>query len=215
MTRKYSHFGFLCALIAASCTLHIGCQGSGQHGSTTSSEQGGTSEDFEEEEIIYSDTVEGEKVSQDCAAMAYHLDEITERLEAVQSPSMLMKVKYDYPNLLYQATQNLDELPAEERAAVQKKLDRIQRLYAEMCENYEVEASGIICQLQNLTEKLRQVRTKADYERFVDNRHGVLNNLDKIHLSTQNDSPHIREIQKLARDLNSLMVNKKRELGIE
>ncbi|MBR2155205.1 MAG: hypothetical protein IJ901_11420 [Bacteroidaceae bacterium] len=194
------------------CLLLVACQGK----QTPSSEsQGGDSDAFVEEEILYNDTIEGEKVSQDCAAMSYNLDEIISQLEAVQSPSMLMKVKYDYPNLLYRATQEIDQLPAEEKAVMQKKLKRIQTLYAETCSTYEVEPSGIISNLQNLINKLPQIKTQQAFDDFCSNRYGVINNLDKIHLSTHDQSLQIKEIKKLARQLHSMLQAKKKELGID
>ena len=209
MTHKYTLYYFLLSCI---CILFAACQGK----QTKSSEsQELDSGDFVEQENFYNDTIDGEKVSQDCAAMSYNLDEIITQLEAVKSPSMLMKVKYDYPNLLSQATNELNQLSADEKAVMQKKMNRIRTLYNETCQTYEVEASGIISNLQNLINKIHKVNTQADFDKYCSNRYGVLNNLDKIHLSTHDDSPHINEIKRLAKELNSQLQAKKAELGIK
>ena len=183
---------------------------------TKSSEsQPSESDDFAEQETYYNDTIEGEKVSHDCAAMSYNLDDIISRLEAVQSPSMLMKVKADYPDLLTKATAELSQLPTDEKALMQDKVGRIRTLYAETCRTYEVEADGIISNLQNLIQQIQRVNSKAAFDNYCSGRYGVLNNLDKIHLSTNEQSPHIKEIKRLAHQLKSLVEAKKAELGME
>ncbi|MBQ9641435.1 MAG: hypothetical protein IJV06_07730 [Bacteroidaceae bacterium] len=208
MFRNTYNFLFLAII----CIAFAACNGN----KTKSSEsQSSESDDFVEQETYYNDTIEGEKVSQDCAAMSYNLDDIISRLEAVKSPSMLMKVKADYPDLLTGATAELSQLPTDEKALMQDKVGRIRTLYTETCRAYEVEADGIISNLQNLIQQIQRVNSKAAFDNYCSGRYGMLKNLDKIHLSTNDKSPHIKEIKRLAHQLNSLVEAKKAELGME
>ncbi|MBQ9363954.1 MAG: hypothetical protein IJT97_11160 [Bacteroidaceae bacterium] len=209
MIRKYS---FHCFFISCICILFAACQGKQ---AKSSESQKSDSDEFIEEDVFYNDTIEDKKVSQDCAAIAYNLDGIITQLEGVLSPSMLMKAKYDYLHQLPQVTSEVNQLPADEKAVMQKKMNRIRTLYNETCKTYEVEASGIISNLQNLINQIHKVNSKAAFDNYCSGRYGILNNLDIIHLSTHDNSPHINEIKRLAKELNSLLQAKKAEFGDE
>ena len=197
-------------LFSLVCILILGCNKNNKSSDT----QQDVSDDFVVNETVRCDSVDGEKVGAACALLSQKLDDITTLLNEVKSPSMLMRVKADYPTLLSEATAAVGQLPAPEQTLMQEKIARLGEHYDETCKAYEVEPDGIIANLENLIQNIQKIHTQADFDNFCAGRYGVLNNLDKIHLSTHDNSTSLPQIKRLARQLSQLYEGKKAELGL-
>ena len=199
-------------LMAALCISLAACTG---NKTKMPDSQESDSGDFVEQEAPLNDTIAGVPVSIDGTALSRQLDDITAELEAVKSPDMLMRAKSDCPERLAGIVQELQQLNGEEKDVLQQKAANTQKLYTTTCRAYEVEPEGIISNLQNLIAQLRKVNSREAFDSFCSGRYGVLRNLDRVHLSTHDNSPQVNEIKRLARQLKSQVEAKKSELGIE
>jgi hypothetical protein len=193
------------------CTFILGCNKSNKSSDT----QQDVSGDFVDTVLVINDSVDGEKVGQDCALLSQKLDDIASLLDEVKSPSMLMRAKADYATRLADVTAAIGQLSVAEQTLMKDKVAQLKEQYAETCKAYEVEPDGIIANLENLITNIQKIHTRADFENFCSGRYGVLNNLDKIHLSTHDNSASVAQIKRLARQLNQLYEGKKAELGID
>ena len=198
--------------LAALCFALAACTG---NKTTMPDSQESDSGDFVEQATPLTDTIAGVPVSTDGTALSRQLDDIAAELEAVKSPDMLMRAKSDCPEQLAGIVHELQLLSGEEKDVLQQKAADTQELYTRTCRAYEVEPEGIISNLQNLIAQLRKVNSREAFDGFCSGRYGVLRNLDRVHLSTHDNSPHINEIKRLARQLKSQVEAKKTELGVE
>ncbi len=90
------------------------------------------------------------------------------------------------------------------------------KAYRKACQEYEVPASGVIANLNDMIKGIDKVKTTQDMYRYESGRLGVLRNLDHVHLCVeQNDKKNISEVKRLALTLKNLYESKKHELGMK
>ncbi len=209
MRKVFLHMFVAIALIMVSCED----KKNGNLNSDTSLEE------FEKtpswEELLADSIVEKEHVGKECAVICNNLDIATNRLSNVLSPDGLISAKKIY----FAATTNLANdtqgLSSQEKSAVQNHKQEADEAFSKACRAYEVPASGVIANLNNLIKGIDKVKTAQDMSRFEDCRLGMLRNLDYIYLCVEQNSKSIPEVKRLAQTLKSKYESKKHELGLK
>jgi len=166
------------------------------------------------EELLADSIVEKEHVGKECGVVCNNLDIATDRLTHVLSPEGLISAKKMY----IVATQNLSSdtkgMTAHELAMVKSHKADADKAYGEVCRKYEVPASGVIANLNDLLKGIDKVRNTQDMYRYEDCRLGVLRNLENVYLCVeQKDTKGISEVKRLSLALKSKYEAKKHELG--
>lgn len=170
--------------------------------------------EFEELAELAGDSVDGVKVSKECAVTCYRIEQVSDRLDFVKSPDGLTRAKRDFQKNLEEATADMNTLSGEEKAIAIKHEQELKAQYERMCREYEVPPIGVIVNLTDLIEEIDKVHNRAEFDRFQEYRVGMLENLDNIHLCVEHNSNRINEVKRLAQTLKSKYEAKKKELGI-
>lgn len=170
--------------------------------------------EFEELAELAGDSVDGVKVSKECAVACYRIEQVSDQLDFVKSPDGLSRAKRDFQKNLADATADVNTLSGEEKAIAIKHEQELKAQYERMCREYEVPAIGVIANLTDLIQRIDKIHDRAEFDRFRDCRVGMLNNLDNIHLCVDHNSNRINEVKRLAQTLKSKYEAKKKELGI-
>lgn len=175
---------------------------------------------FEEEQedlLPYgvTDTINGEKVSKECALMNSDLEWLLRKVERVKSPDMLMLVRKDFEHTLDSLTIGSGNLVSEERTVINNICDSIRIAYAQACEEYEIPAEGVIDNLKHCITRVDQAKNSMQLELFIESRRGMLRNLDYIHLCVESKSKKIPEVKRLAQQLKSSLETKKKQFNIK
>lgn len=190
----------------------VGCQ-SGENKNTPTYQD----IEIEEPELPYgaSDTINGEKVSTDCALINYNLEELLDRVEGVRSPDMLMRLKADFEHDIDSLTSNTSMLASNEKDIIASQKQAIAAAYARVCREYEIPADGVIANLKYCIQELNGVQSQKDLNSFMDCRYGMLRGLDIIHLCVESRSTKIGEVKRLAAQLKHDLDNKKKRYSVE
>lgn len=154
------------------------------------------------------DTMDGKEVTHECAKLSYNLDDIILRLENVKSPSMLIRVRELYPQLMGDISKEAKSLSDEESDAIAGKVERINQLYFQVCRAYEVEAASVLQNLSRCAQELEQVHDSASMAQFMSYRYNTVTTLQSAHLCVDQHSPRIREIRQIARQLEGKVKEK-------
>ena len=166
------------------------------------------------EELLADSIVVKEHVGKECGVVCNNLDIATDRLTHVLSPEGLISAKKMY----IVATQNLSSdtkgMTAHELAMVKQHRAEADKSYRDACRTYEVPASGVIANLNDMIKGIDKVHSIQDMYRFEDCRLGVLRNLENVYLCVeQKDSKGISEVKRLSLTLKSKYDAKKHEIG--
>lgn len=161
------------------------------------------------------DTINGEKVSKECALMNNDLERLLNRVERVKSPDMLMLLRKDFEHTLDSLTIGSDNLATEEKTVINHLCDSIRTSYAQVCKQYEIPADGVIDNLKRCINRVNQAGTVTQLYTFMDNRRGMLRNLDYIHLCVESNSKKIPEVKRLAQQLKTTLEAKKKQYKID
>ena len=159
-------------------------------------------DDFASIAEFVGDSVSGEKVSKECAVVCYKIDSETESAESVKSPDALISLKKKHAANMSEANSNASTLDQRDRALVQEHAAKAEEAYKNACRQYELPASGVIANLQNLIQSIDKVQTRKDFDNFRDCRIGMLEDLDNIHLCVESrNTSGVSEVRKLAQTL--------------
>lgn len=186
----------------------------------SNNESNNDSDDIPDEEDYASiieligDTVEGEKVSRECAIACYKVEQVKEEVNTVQSPQQLMQLKKKYTKSLKSAIEGTDNLVKDEQLIVKEHASEADESYRKACIDYEVPADGVIQNLKDLIQRLDKIQTKDEFSRFEGVRFGMLQELDDIHLCVEHNDRRINEVKRLAQVLKTKYQDKKHALGI-
>lgn len=167
------------------------------------------------DEELLPDTMNGEVVSHECAEISYDLDQIIAQLQAVRSPSMLINVRKQYPSLMENASAEASKLSSAENDAISEKQAQIEELYIKVCRAYEVEAAGVIANLNRCMEELNEVKDSTQMKSFLSYRYATIRNLESSHLCVDQRSPRIGEIKRTAQKLDAMAKKKLKEFNIQ
>ena len=168
------------------------------------------------EELLADSIVEKEHVGKECGVVCNNLDIATDRLTHVLSPDGLISAKKMYIVATANLSNDTKGMTAHELAMVKNHKADADKAYGEACRKYEVPASGVIANLNDMIRGIEKVKTTQDMYRYESGRLGVLRNLDHVHLSVeQNDKKNISEVKRLALTLKNLYESKKHELGMK
>lgn len=144
------------------------------------------------------DTIEGEKVSNDCALLNHEFEYLQRRVENVKSPDMLMRVKKDFNHILDSLTSCSELLSQEEKSTINEIRATILASYGQACKNYEIPADGVISNLTSCIDQLNEAHSRQEIVRFTECRRGTIRDLDYIHLCVESKSTKINEVKRLA-----------------
>lgn len=188
--------------------------------STPTTRRGGAFDSADEdlptaEDIAYDTIAEKENIDRESASLCLKFSEVKEMMDEVQSPDGLVSAKKKYMETTQSLRSEMTTLSREEKAAVTKYQQEAEASYVQACREYEVPASGVIANLNNLIRRIDQVHTKQELSRFQDCRLGMLKGLDDIHLCVEHNSPQIPEVKRLAQTLKGKYSSKRHELGME
>jgi len=167
-------------------------------------------------EELYADTIaEKEHVSKDCGVICNNFDIATDRLKNVLSPQALISAKKIYNLANDNLANNIKGLTADEKTLVQTYKTEADKAYHTACQAYEVPASGVIANLNELIKGIEKVHSKSDMVHYEENRLSILRNLDYIHLCVDQNDRGISDVKRLAQTLKSKYEDKQHELGIK
>lgn len=167
------------------------------------------------EELLADSIVEREHVGKECAVICNNLDIARDRLTRVLSPDGLISAKKMYLVATNTLTNDMQGLTSQEKSLVQNYKAEADKVYQKACQEYEVPASGVIANLNDMIKGIDKVKTKQDMYRYEDCRLGVLRNLDNVYLCVEHNSKSIPEIKRLSQTLKSKYESKQHELGIK
>lgn len=175
-----------------------------------------TEEDYPtDEEIAYDTIAEKENIDTQSAAICFQLTDAKEKLEAVNSPTGLITAKKKYAEAVQALKSNSGTLNNDDKAAIRKYQQEAEAAYTQACRAYEIPASGVIANLNNLIRQIDQVKTKEELQSFQNSRIGMLHGLDDIHLCVERNSNQISEVKRLAQTLKHKYSSKRHEFGLE
>ena len=167
------------------------------------------------EEVVYNNIAESEHIEKESAIICHDLITVTEKLTAVNSPDALIDAKKAYTSALASFNKDIANLEGNDKTVLENYKSEAEEAYNKACRDYEIPASGVIANLQNLISRIEKISTKQELYRFQDCRLGMLKGLDDIHLCVEHTSKQIPEIKRLARSLKSKYETKKAELGVK
>ena len=168
------------------------------------------------EELLADSIVVKEHVGKECAVICNNLDIATDRLTHVLSPDGLISAKKMYLMATNNLSTDMKGLTNHEISMVKSHQAEADKAFRKACQEYEVPASGVIANLNDMIKGIDKVKTTQDMYRYESGRLGVLRNLDHVHLCVeQNDKKNISEVKRLALTLKNLYESKKHELGMK
>lgn len=196
-------------IIAVSAVLSVSCN---------SEQKGGRyqAEEYDANALPYgaTDTIDGEKVSNECAIINNDLERLKASLELISSPSMLMTAKVTYQHDLDSLSMGNDNLTPEEASIIKTLIKDIATTYEAKCKEYEIPAEGVIDNLRRCIDRVNKTNNSTELIRFMEARRGMLMDLDYIHLCVDSRSNRIDEVRKLAAQLKHDLDRKKRRFGV-
>ena len=195
----------LMACILGSCT----------HNGTSETQTTKDSDETSELPYGVSDTIQGRKVSTECAIAIDAMQSIRRRAENLASPSMLATFRAQYKEDIAEAEAAATNINGEERQFIRLEKDTIDMVLAEKRKKLEVPASGVIDNLNNCISRVKTMKSDTEMYRFLDYRRSMIRNLDNIHLCVEEQSNQIPTVKKLARQLKLLVEEKKTQFGMK
>lgn len=170
----------------------------------------------EEDALPYgaTDTIDGIKVSTDCAIINFEHELLQGKVENIASPSMLTRVKACFQHYMDSLSVGIESLPAEEAAMINATRAHITDIYRSKCRQYEVPAESVIGNLRSCINQVNGMHTKGELARFLDVRGGMLSEIDDIHLCIESSSNRIDEARRLAAQLKHDVDKKKKQFGL-
>ncbi|NLV53618.1 MAG: hypothetical protein GXY64_10205 [Bacteroidales bacterium] len=167
------------------------------------------------DEIMTDSIAEEKNVSEECAAVCNDLDAATYELENVKSPAALMSPKKRYIKAVAALDEQINSYNSKEKSTVAEYKKKADKAYAEACLQFEVPASSVIANLNELLKDIDKVKNIQDMYRYEEGRLGTLRYLDDIHLCVEHDSKSIPEVKRLAFRLKNKYDSKKHEIGMK
>lgn len=168
------------------------------------------------EELLADSIVEKEHVGKECGVVCNNLDIATDRLTHVLSPDGLISAKKMYIVATANLSNDTKGMTAHELSMVKNHKADADKAYGEACRKYEVPASGVIANLNDMIKGIDKVKNTQDMYRFEDCRLGVLRNLENVYLCVeQKDSKGISEVKRLSLVLKSKYDAKRHEVGMK
>lgn len=161
------------------------------------------------------DTIDGEKVSTECALVNFDFESLQRRVDNVKSPDMLMTLKVDFMHTLDSLTLNSKQLPSDEQAKINTIRETLLASYNKACRDYEIPADGVISNLKICLERVNKADSRQALVRFTEVRRGMLHNLENIHLCVESKSTRINEVKRLASQLREELNRKARHYDVK
>lgn len=167
------------------------------------------------ESIAYDSIAEKECIDTESAAICHEFSRLVDKMKEVKSPDGLISAKKDYATGLTALNSQMNTLNEHDKTVVLDYKKEAEAAYTQACKSYEIPASGVIANLNNLIRRIDQVKTKEELDRFESSRLGMLHRLDDIYLCVEHNSSQIAEVKRLAQTLKSKYSAKRHELGLE
>ena len=164
------------------------------------------------EEAIYDSIAQQEDIDTQSAALCHQFDQLTKQLLKVNSPDALILAKKAYLATTAETQNWFSHLSENDKTVLQTYQAKSEKAYEEVCNKYEIPASGVIANLENLLIRIEQIKTRQEFHRFQDCRLGMLRELDDIYLCVEHNSPEIPKIKRLAQSLKSKYNSKRQEI---
>jgi len=161
------------------------------------------------------DTIDGRKVTADCAVSAAALQDLRIEAEQLASPSMLMNFRARYEGRLAEALSGTENLTDDEMRIINLQKDSLETTLRKQCKELAVPAEGVIQNLQNCIGMVGRAKNRQQLIMLIESRRGVLQQLDDIHLCVEEHSTRISEVKRLAKQLKNDLERKKSQFGIE
>ncbi len=150
------------------------------------------------------DTIEGQAVSPDCAKLNFDIERLQNRIDCVQSPNMLMRVKADFEHIRDSLCSCTSGLPSNEKELITAAVAHLNTTFKAACHEYEIPADGVISNLKNCIEQISRAQNSTQFYQVTDCRRGMLRSLDIIHLCVESNSSQIPEVKRLAAQLKNV-----------
>ncbi len=167
------------------------------------------------EDIICDSIAEKEDISIECAALCNDLNNDIRSLSMVNSPTALIDAKKEHQTLIVKVTHSAKNLKQHERTILYTYSEQAVSTYDDVCRRYEIPASGVIANLEQLIHDLNQVRSHKDFTDYNNRHYGVIQKLDDIHLCIERRSNNIPKVKRLAQALKTDYQSKQRAFETE
>ena len=167
------------------------------------------------EEMLRDSIAKKEEVGNECAAICQRMVYADEMLAAVKSPDALIAAKKEYLAVSVSIEKGFSGISKQEQSVLNTYKANLDRTYADVCREYEIPASGVIANLNNLIRRVDKIHSKSELASFQDVRIGMLRKLDDIYLCVEHNSNKISEIRRLAQILKDKYEDKKQELRVD
>lgn len=156
-----------------------------------------------------------ESVSNESAAICQRMIQVKDMLAGVKSPDALIPAKKEYLTLIASIGKDQSTISKQEQDVVKGYKMALDKTYISVCREYEIPASGVLSNLNNLIRRIDNIHTQSDFIRFQDVRIGMLRKLDDLYLCVEHNSNSISEIKRLSQTLKRKYEDKKQELDIK
>lgn len=167
------------------------------------------------EEQIRDSIAKKEKVGNGCAAICQRMEDTEYKLSSVKSPDALISAKKEYLTLVASLDKELSGISKDERGVANGYKAKLDRAYVAACREYEIPATGVVSNLNDLIRQLDNMHSKNEFVRFQNVRIGMLRKLDDLYLCVEQNSKSIAEVKRLSQALKNKYESKKQEFGVE
>lgn len=167
------------------------------------------------EEQIRDSIAKKEKVGNGCAAICQRMEDAEYKLSSVKSPDALITAKKEYLTLVASLDKELSGISKDERGVANGYKAKLDRAYVAACREYEIPATGVVSNLNDLIRQLDNMHSKNEFVRFQNVRIGMLRKLDDLYLCVEQNSKSIAEVKRLSQALKNKYESKKQEFGVE
>ena len=167
------------------------------------------------EEQIRDSIAKKEKVGNECAAICQRMEDAEYKLSSVKSPDALITAKKEYLTLVASLDKELSGISKDERGVANGYKAKLDRAYVAACREYEIPATGVVSNLNDLIRQLDNMHSKNEFVRFQNVRIGMLRKLDDLYLCVEQNSKSIAEVKRLSQALKNKYESKMQEFGVE
>ena len=150
------------------------------------------------EDLICDSLAEQEDISIECAELCNDLNYDIRTLSMVNSPTALIRAKHEHQTLMATVASQAKSFKEHDRTTLKTYSDKAADTYQDICHRYEIPASGVIANLEQLTREIDKVNSPKEFEEYDDHHYGVMQELDHIYLCIEHRSPDIPKVKRLA-----------------
>lgn len=146
---------------------------------------------------------------------AKNLEVLERRMQAVNSPDMLLNTITEYDKLISEAKDlNRQVTDPKETARLDSLMHNIQVLFEQAREKNTLPAVSVIETLHFVKGRLNECASRAELCRIIDARYSFFKNIQSLHKIIENPQK-ANEVHRLSKEVENLLVAKKQKYGVK